>query len=96
MDSLKKRHHYGTTGSRCILNTNVVFESDTELVVNYPDQSKSKLVRCALMGDVLRSTTDQINFHLDVEGPAPVERIDIRNALDTLEIFRPYSEDDFR
>jgi hypothetical protein len=44
------------------------------------------------MGDILRCAEAEINFSIEVHSSAPIERIDIRNGLDTVEVFRPYSE----
>ena len=96
MDGLRRRHHYGTTGNRCILDTRLMFEQEAELLADYPEQnpSRSKLVRQAMMGDVLRSQADQVKLCVNVHGPSPIERIDLRNGLETVETFRPYSDQD--
>ncbi len=96
MDGLRRRHHYGTTGNRCILDTRLMFEQEAELLADYPEQNPncSKLVREAMMGDVLRSQADRVKFCVNVHGPSPIERIDLRNGLETVETFRPYSDQD--
>lgn len=96
MEALKKRHHYGTTGSRVILDTRVVFDNEAELFSDDPNLGdvSSKQVHEAMMGDILRSGDTEVTFRIDVHGPSPIERIDIRNGLETVEIFRPYSEGD--
>ncbi len=96
MQGLRKRHYYGTTGNRVILDTRVEFDSDAELFSDDPrfDDVASKAVRGAMMGDILRSGETSVNFTIDVRGAAPIERIDIRNGLDTLEVYRPYDESD--
>ena len=94
MEGLRKRHHYGTTGNRVILDTRVEFEADAELFDDDPRLGGvgSTQVRGAMMGDILRSGEREVNFVIDVCGTAPIERIDIRNGLETLEVFRPYGE----
>ena len=96
MEGLRRRHHYGTTGSRVILDTRVEFGADAELFDDDPrlGDVASRPVRSAMMGDILRSAEREVAFRIDVHGPAPVERIDIRNGLETLEVFRPYGEDE--
>jgi hypothetical protein len=47
-----------------------------------------------MMGDILRTADDKVTFTIDVRSTAPIERIDIRNRLETLEVYRPYSEAD--
>ncbi len=94
MDGLRKRHHYGTTGSRIILDTSVVFERPAELLLDDPFGNGNQARSCsrAMMGDILRSELKEVQFHVDVHSPSPIERIDIRNGLETIEVFRPYDE----
>lgn len=96
MQALRKRHHYGTTGSRVILDTRVVFDQPAELYSDDPylgDVTSSRVGE-AMMGDILRCDDATVTFKIDVHGPSPVERIDIRNGLETIEIYRPYQEAD--
>ena len=94
MEGLRKRHYYGTTGNRVILDTRAEFAADAELFADDPRLGDvgSEMVRSAMMGDMLRCGEAGINFVVDVHGAAPVERVDIRNGLETLEVFRPYCE----
>ncbi len=94
MEGLRKRHYYGTTGNRVILDTRAEFAADAELFADDPRLGDvgSEMVRSAMMGDILRCGEAGINFVVDVHGAAPVERVDIRNGLQTLEVFRPYGE----
>ena len=96
MDGLKKRHHYGTTGSRVVLDTRAVFDNPAERFSEDPNVGdvSSERVSEAMMGDILRSGDGEVAFRIDVHGPSPIERIDIRNGLETVEIFRPYAEAD--
>ncbi len=96
MDGLKRRHHYGTTGSRVILDTRVVFERPAQLFAEDPNlgPGASSPVQEAMMGDILRSEDKEVTFRIDIHGPSPIERIDIRNGLETVEICRPYEESD--
>jgi hypothetical protein len=94
MAGLRKRHYYGTTGNRVILDTRAEFAVDAELFEDDPrlGDVSSEMVREAMMGDILRCGEADINFSIEVHSAAPIERIDIRNGLETLEVFRPYSE----
>ena len=96
MQGLRQRHHYGTTGNRVILDTRVQF---TRPATRFSDDPRlgdvtTERVGTAMMGDILHSDETEVSFTIDVHGAAPVERIDIRNGLDTLEVYRPYSEQD--
>ena len=96
MQGLRQRHHYGTTGNRVILDTRVDFDIDAELYSDDPrlGDVSSMPARRAMMGDILRSDAETVTFSIDVHGTAPIERIDIRNGLETLEVYRPYAEAD--
>ena len=96
MEGLRARHHYGTTGSRVVLDTAVVFDSPAEKFSDDPKLGdvSNEMSGDAMMGDILRSAEGHVSFRIDVHGPSPIERIDIRNGLETIEIFRPYTDAD--
>ena len=96
MEALKKRHHYGTTGSRIVLDTRIICDNPAELFSDDPNlgDATSAMTNEAMMGDILRSSDNEVMFRIDVHGPSPIERIDIRNGLETIEVYRPYSEED--
>jgi len=96
MQGLRQRHHYGTTGNRVILDTRVCFSNPAELFADDPrlGDVSSTPSHSAIMGDILRTADDKVTFSIDVSSAAGIERIDIRNGLETLEVYRPYSEAD--
>ena len=96
MEALKKRHHYGTTGSRIVLDTRIICDNPAELFSDDPNlgDATSAMTNEAMMGDILRSSDNEVMFRIDVHGPSPIGRIDIRNGLETIEVYRPYSEED--
>ena len=93
-DALRKRHHYATTGCRMFLDTRATFAADAELYADDPNlgATTSKKVKSAMMGDIVRSGEREVTFNIDVHASAPIERIEIRNRLDTLETFRPFAQ----
>jgi len=93
-DAMRKRHHYATTGCRMILDTRVKFDADAEQFSDDPNlgPTASRKVRTAMMGDILRSGAKDVTFALEAVASAPIERIEIRNRLKTLETFRPFAE----
>ena len=96
MEALRKRHHYGTTGCRMILDVCTKFDHPAEQFSDDPNLGNvnSEMVTEAMMGDILKCSDEEITFRIDVHASAPIERIDIRNGLETVEIFRPYTEAD--
>jgi hypothetical protein len=95
-DALRQRHHYGTTGCRMILDTRVNFDTPASLFDEDPNMGGKVAgnVTSAMMGDILRCGDDEVEFTIDLHASAPVERIEIRNGLETLETFRPFSAED--
>lgn len=96
MDSLRRRHHYGTTGCRMLLDTRARFAADAERFDDDPNlgATDSRMVREAMMGDILRFSGDSVTFAVEALGSAPIERIEIRNGLETMEVHRPFTEAD--
>jgi hypothetical protein len=96
LDALRRRHHYGTTGCRMILDTRVAFDQPAERFDDDPNLGPcgSSPAREAMMGDILRSQDAAVTFRIDAHGAAPIERVEIRNGLETLETYRPYGEVD--
>ncbi|MDX1434640.1 MAG: DUF3604 domain-containing protein, partial [Gammaproteobacteria bacterium] len=94
MESLRRRRHYGTTGCRMVLATRVGFDGEAALFDQDPNlgPTGSRPVREAMMGDILRCADEAVTFAVDAIASAPIERIEIRNGLETLETFRPYDE----
>ncbi|MBI3516643.1 MAG: DUF3604 domain-containing protein [Proteobacteria bacterium] len=81
-ESLRKRHHYATTGCRMILDARARFDTEADLFAADPNlgATTSTRVRDAIMG-----------FVAEVVGAAPLERLEIRNGMDVLETVRPYT-----
>jgi len=96
LDALRRRHHYGTTGCRMILDTRAAFDRPAELFDDDPNlgPSGSRPVGDAMMGDIVRCRDAAATFAVDAHGSAPIERIELRNGLDTLEVIHPYDEAD--
>lgn len=91
-DALRKRHHYATTGCRIHVSTAVVFGSPAELFDDDPNMGGKPVsqVTSAMMGDILRSDARSVTLEIEVNAASPIERIEIRNGKQVLEIWRPY------
>lgn len=96
IDALRRRHHYGTTGCRMVLDTNLRFDQPVELFLDDPNMgpTESVAVQEAMMGDILRSTDGAATFRIDIHASAPIERVELRNGMETVETFRPYAASD--
>ncbi|MFC3616134.1 DUF3604 domain-containing protein [Lutimaribacter marinistellae] len=90
--SLRRRHHYGTTGCRLHLEVTAhlgkcggVFAIDPRLEMNEPVPSET-----AQMGDIVRTTGDHLDLSVLVEAPSPIERVDILNGAAIVRTLRPH------
>ena len=95
-DCFRARHFYGTTGCRMLLDTRVRFDHDAERFADDPNlgPTTSEPAREAMMGDVVRCAAADVRFTVEAVAQVPIERIEIRNARETLEVFRPFAERD--
>jgi hypothetical protein len=77
-----------------VLDTQAVFDNPATLFSDDPrlGDVTSERVNAAMMGDVLQSNDAEVTFKIDVHASSPIERIDIRNGLETVDVFRPYAE----
>ena len=93
-EALRKRRHYGTTGARMVLGIEASF---AETVTVYDDDPKlgptgSRQADTALMGDVVEAKLGEVRVHADIVASAPIERIEVRNGMETVELIRPAAE----
>ena len=95
-DALRRRHHYATTGCRVFLDLRASFDRDAELFDDDPKlgPATSRKTRTAMMGDILRSGDAEVTLAVEAIAAAPIERLELRNRLDTLETVRPYGPAD--
>src|SRR5438874_10786152 len=93
-DALRRRHHYATTGCRLVLDVRAAFDTEAQLYAEDPQLGPTtcRPVRTAMMGDILRSAGEAVDFTVEALASAPIERLEIRNGLDVLETWRPYDE----
>ncbi len=96
MDALRRRHHYGSTGCRMVLDVRAEFDGGAELFEDDPNLGPcpSEGVAAAMMGDILCYAGNKVRFAIDIHGSAPIERIEIRNGLEVIETIRPYRPED--
>ena len=96
LQALRRRHHYGTTGCRMVLDARAAFDHPAEVFEDDPALGASNVTRAssAMMGDIVRCGDQQVTFQVSAIASAPIERIEIRNGLSTLETYYPYEESD--
>jgi hypothetical protein len=92
-ESMRRRHHYATTGNRAFADVSVELGSDGEVFERDPTwgPSRAERGRRLIMGDIARVTDDEVEFAAEVLGSAPIERLDFYDGLDLMETLRPYT-----
>lgn len=96
-EAMRRRHHYGTTGCRMHMDVGVLLPSAGTLFERNPDampDAATHQVDQAIMGDIVKVTSDTAELSLNVAAHAGIERIEIRNGTTVLETVRPYAEAD--
>jgi len=95
-DCYRKRHHYGTTGNRMILDVKARFSAEAQLYHDDPalGDAQARPSRDAMMGDIVYLPSGGALLEIDVVGSAAIERVDIFNGLEHVSTHRPYTEDE--
>lgn len=78
-ETLHKRRHYATTGTRLYLQTSAALPGED---------------RPAAMGDILPTTARTATFQVEALCSAPVERLELFNGAERIFTYRPYGEND--
>ena len=95
-ECMRRRHHYGTSGSRIGLDVKTVFRQPADLFSRdprhfdvRPEQSSH-----AIMGDIVRFSGDEVDLHITVDAPAPIERVDVMSGEALVHSLRTYGQAD--
>ena len=91
-EALRRRRHYGTTGTRLFLDLHGRFDQPVAVFAEDPliaDEHQT-LVREALMGDIIRPEGVPMHLAGEIIGTAPIERVDIMHGAKIAETVRPY------
>ena len=78
-EALRKRWHYGTTGTRLYLDVRGTFERD---VIGFSEDpmlgsAQEFVVREAMMGDIIRPKSVPMKLAVEVIGTASLDRVDV-------------------
>jgi len=94
-DCLRRRHHYGTTGTRLHLEVGVDFAGGGNLFDRDPKaftETTSSRVDSVIMGDIVQTDDETATLKFDVVAQTPIERVEVRNGMQVVETLRPYDE----
>jgi hypothetical protein len=93
-ESMRRRHHYATTGNRMLIDVAVRPRQSATLFLRdpavFPDAATQPAAELA-MGDIGRVAGDAVDLEIEVVGSAPIERVDIFDGAELVETVRPFS-----
>lgn len=94
--SMRRRHHYGTTGCRGHLAVKVDLGESGEIYPEDPRISDLAPIKAttAVMGDIARTSQRDVRVAVCVRAHAPIERVDVLSRDHLVETFRPFGRED--
>jgi hypothetical protein len=95
-EALRRRHHYGTTGTRLFLDVHGAFADPVTAFSDDPQlgAARESATRTVMMGDIVRPGAASLRFTAEVVGTAPIERVDVLHGPRIAETSRPYTKTD--
>jgi Protein of unknown function (DUF3604) len=95
-EALRRRHHYGTTGTRIFIDLKATFDRPVTGFSEDPKLGPAKElgVRDAVMGDIIRPGGAAMRLKAEVIGTAPVERVDVLHGTRVVQSVRPFAAAD--
>ena len=97
MDCVRRRHTYGTTGTRMHMDVQVAFAGGGALFDRDPNafpDTETRRVDSVMMGDIVQTADREAALSLHVVAQTPIERIEVRNGKTVVRTLRPYTEAD--
>jgi hypothetical protein len=91
-EAMRRRHHFATTGARLLLDTSAEFKTDAKLYSRDPQlgPTDSAASQKLMMGDIAGTAEKAFDFLVEVNGSAPIERVDIFDGPEHLETIKPF------
>jgi len=96
IECLRRRRHYATTGGRMVVDVRAEYSQGGTRYFDDPalGPATGTAADNAMMGDLVHLPTGDVTLKIDIRASAPIERVEIFNGLQQLEVLRPYSEDE--
>ncbi len=96
-EAQRRRHHYATTGCRMHMDVDVHIPGGGTLFERNPDavpETARHTTDRAMMGDIVMTDSRQVEVSLNIVAHAGIERVELRNGTEVLEVLRPYGMED--
>jgi hypothetical protein len=99
LDTIRKRHHYATTGGpngRPLIKLDATFTQGGTLYHDDPRHTvgSGRPSTSAIMGDIVHLPDGDVEISAEIRSSVPIERLDIFDGPDLLETVRPYRQED--
>jgi hypothetical protein len=93
-EALRKRWHYGTTGTRIFLDVEGRFAADVTGFAEDPQfgPTEERPTRTARMGDIIRPGAIPLKLIAEAIGTAPIERLDVLHGREVAQTIRPFAK----
>jgi hypothetical protein len=95
-EALRRRHHYGTTGTRIFIDLHgtfaapvLCFDEDPQIAPN-----EGAPTRTAMMGDIIRPAGTVMQLSAEIIGTAPLDRVDLLHGKTVVHSVRPFTATD--
>ena len=92
-ECLRRRHHYGTTGTRLYLDVRSKFLTDGFVFDRDPivfPETKPQITQEVMMGDIAHTRDQSVTVRCKAVTQAGIERIEIRNGTEVIQTIRPF------
>lgn len=89
-EALRRRHHYGTTGTRMFLSVTGQFEAPVTV------RDEAAPVMAVVMGDVVQPGGQEMRLQVEAIGSADIERVDVFHGPVLAQTVRPFGRKDCR
>jgi uncharacterized protein DUF3604 len=95
-EALRRRRHYGTTGTRLFLDLRASFAQPVTRFSEDPQLAPGQelAVREASMGDIIRPGATPMRLAAEVIGTAPIERLDVLHGTKVVQTARSFAASD--
>jgi len=95
-EALRRRRHYGTTGTRIFVDLAASFAAPVAGFSEDPKLGPAREIplRQAQMGDIVRPGSVPMLIAADVIGTAPIERVEVLHGKDVVKTVRPFGASD--
>jgi hypothetical protein len=95
-EALRRRRHYGTTGTRIFVDLAASFAAPVTGFREDPKLGPAQEIAVseARMGDIVRPKNVPMRVAAEVIGTAPIERVDVLHGKDVVQTVRPFAAGD--